>query len=101
MRSVPIRRSHSRWYARSAVGRCSADIGAQERAMDRLLFGDNQFFGVNHMSEEKGRAQSMRLHDTSAIIEVLDAACDEGIKTFMCTTHDRIEEICNHIRREP
>ena len=28
--------------------------------MDRLLFGDNQFFGVNHMSEEKARAQSMR-----------------------------------------
>ncbi len=25
--------------------------------MDRLLFGDNQFFGVNHMSEEKARAQ--------------------------------------------
>ena len=28
--------------------------------MDRLLFGDNQFFGVNHMSEEKARAQAMR-----------------------------------------
>ena len=25
--------------------------------MDRLLFGDNQFFGVNHMSEEKARSQ--------------------------------------------
>jgi hypothetical protein len=26
--------------------------------MDRVLFGDNQFFGVNHMSEEKARAQA-------------------------------------------
>ena len=34
--------------------------------MDRLLFGDNQFFGVNHMSEEKARAQSMRFQDTQA-----------------------------------
>ena len=31
--------------------------------MDRILFGDNQFFGVNHMSEEKARTQSMRFQD--------------------------------------
>ncbi len=66
--------------------------------MDRLLFGDNQFFGVNHMSEEKARAQAMRFQDTRAIIDVLDAAYEEGIRTFMCTTHDRIGEICDHVR---
>ena len=69
--------------------------------MDRLLFGDNQFFGVNHMSEEKARAQAMRFQDTSAIIDVLDAAYEEGIRTFMCTTHDRIGEICDHVRANP
>ena len=31
--------------------------------MERLLFGDNQFFGVNHMSEERARAQAMRFQD--------------------------------------
>ena len=46
------------------------------RTMDRLLFGDNQFFGVNHMSEEKARAQQMRFQDTDAIMSVLDAAYD-------------------------
>lgn len=69
--------------------------------MDRLLFGDNQFFGVNHMSEEKARAQSMRFQDIQAIIDVLDTAYDEGIKTFMCTTHDRIAQICDHWRANP
>lgn len=69
--------------------------------MDRLLFGDNQFFGVNHMSEEKARAQAMRFRDTEAVIEVLDAALDEGIRTFMCTTHDRIGEVCEHVRANP
>jgi hypothetical protein len=69
--------------------------------MDKLLFGDNQFFGVNHMSEEKARAQAMRFQDTSAIIDVLDAAMDEGVRTFMCTTHDRIGEICDHMRANP
>ncbi|MCW5635510.1 MAG: hypothetical protein KIT17_19390 [Rubrivivax sp.] len=67
--------------------------------MDRVLFGDNQFFGVNHMSEEKARAQSMRFQDLQAIIDVLDAAYQEGIRTFMCTTHDRVGEICEHFRR--
>ena len=66
--------------------------------MDRVLFGDNQFFGVNHMSEDKARAQAMRFQRTEAIVEVLDAAYAEGIRTFMCTTHDRIGEICDHFR---
>ena len=66
--------------------------------MDRVLFGDNQFFGVNHMSEEKARAQAMRFQDLQAVIDVLDAAYQEGIRTFMCTTHDRVSEICNYFR---
>ena len=69
--------------------------------MDRLLFGDNQFFGVNHMSEEKARAQAMRFQDIQAVIEVLDNAYDEGVKSFMCTTHDRIEVVCDHMRANP
>jgi hypothetical protein len=73
---------------------------AQRRglAMERVLFGDNQFFGVNHMSEDKARAQAMRFQDLRAVIDVLDAAYEEGIRTFMCTTHDRVAEICDHFR---
>jgi hypothetical protein len=69
--------------------------------MDRILFGDNQFFGVNHMSEEKAREQSMRFRDSRAIMKVLDDAYDLGIKTFMCTTHDRIAEVCDFVRANP
>ena len=69
--------------------------------MQRVLFGDNQFFGVNHMSEEKARAQQMRFESNQAIIDVLDIAYDAGIKTFMCTTHDRIAAICDHVRANP
>lgn len=66
--------------------------------MDRVLFGDNQFFGVNHMSEEKARAQQMRFQDLQAVIDVLDAGYQEGIRTFMCTTHDRVARICDYFR---
>jgi hypothetical protein len=66
--------------------------------MDRILFGDNQFFGVNHMSEEKARQQSMRFQDIKAVIQVLDDAYAENVKTFMCTTHERTSDICAHFR---
>jgi hypothetical protein len=69
--------------------------------MDRLLFGDNQFFGVNHMSEEKARAQAMRFQSLDAVMDVLDAAYDAGVRTFMCTTHDRVGEICDRVRADP
>ncbi|WP_321416287.1 hypothetical protein [uncultured Desulfobacter sp.] len=65
--------------------------------MDKVIFGDNQFFGVNHLSEEKARAQALKFKDNASIIKVLDYVYDIGVRTFMCTTHDRIEGICEHI----
>ena len=69
--------------------------------MERILFGDNQFFGINHMSEEKARAQAMKFKDTASVMRVLDYAYDIGIKVFMCTTHDRVGEIADIVRNNP
>lgn len=69
--------------------------------MDRVILGDNQFFAVNHLSDERSRAQAVRFKDDQAIIDVLDTAIDLGINTFMCTTHDRIAGIAEYMRRNP
>jgi len=69
--------------------------------MDTVIFGDNQFFAINHLSEERARAQSMRFRDLDAVIRVLDDAYDLGVRTFMCTTHARIGDICDHMRANP
>lgn len=53
------------------------------------------------MSEEKARQQLARFKDTQAVIDVLDVAYGMGVRTFMCTTHDRIGEICDHMRAQP
>ena len=66
--------------------------------MERVILGDNQFFAVNHLSDEKSRAQAIRFKEDQAIIDVLDNARVCGINTFMCTTHDRIYNICNYMR---
>lgn len=67
----------------------------------KLIFGDNQFFGINHMSEEKAQAQSERFSTLESIIKVIDCAYDSGIHDFMFTTHDRVAGICDHFRRYP
>jgi hypothetical protein len=69
--------------------------------MERILFGDNQFFGVNHASDEKSREQLIKFKKDESIIKTLDIAKNAGVHTFMCTTHDRIANICEHIRNNP
>lgn len=71
------------------------------KAMDRIFFGDNQFFGVNHASEDKARQQLMRFQDINAIVDVLYAAYSEGVHGFMCTTHERMIEVTEIIKKDP
>lgn len=66
--------------------------------MHSIIFGDNQFFGINHWSEDKAQQQAEKFQNLSAIIEVLDAAYDAGIRGFMFNTHDRVADICEHFR---
>lgn len=69
--------------------------------MDPIILGDNQFFGVSHMSEEKGMARARRFQDINAIMEILDAAYEAGVHAFTFSTHDRVQQICDHFRANP
>ena len=69
--------------------------------MDRIVFGDNQFFGINHMSQAKAAEQAIRFSETSAVIRVVDTAYDCGIHAFMFNSHDRVEHVCDHCRAHP
>lgn len=69
--------------------------------MDRIILGDNQFFGINHMSEQRAMAQAVRFSDTRAILDVIDAACECGIRAFMFNTHGRVAALCEHFRSDP
>jgi hypothetical protein len=68
---------------------------------DRIIFGDNQFFGINHMSEEKEQALAERFRELKAITDVIDIAYDAGIRAFMLNTNERAKEICDHLRANP
>lgn len=66
--------------------------------MDRVIFGDNQFFGINHMSEEAAQARAERFKDDGAIIDVIDAAYACGIHAFTFNTHERVGRLCHYLR---
>ncbi|KQX18544.1 MULTISPECIES: hypothetical protein [unclassified Sphingomonas] len=66
--------------------------------IDPIVFGDNQFFGINHMSQEKAQEQAERFADIDAIFGVYDQAFDAGIRAVMLNSNERAVAICDRFR---
>ena len=64
--------------------------------VDKIIFGDNQFFGINHMSQEKAQKLTELFIDVSNIFKVYQMAFDNGIRAIMLNSNDRAKEICEH-----
>ena len=65
----------------------------------KVIFGDNQFLGVNHANQAKAIELYERFKKTDAILSVIGAAYESGIRDFMFTTHDRYDTVFDEIRR--
>lgn len=68
------------------------------RPIDPIVFGDNQFFGINHMSQDKAQAQAERFADLDNIFSVYEDAFEAGIRAIMLNSNDRAAEICDRFR---
>lgn len=66
--------------------------------LDSLILGDNQFFGINHMSQEKAQQLAERFNDLSKVYKALHIAHGLGIRAFMLNSNDKAGEICDYIR---
>ena len=66
--------------------------------IDKVVFGDNQFFGINHMSQEKAQQLAELFHDLDSIIKVYDFAYNAGIRGFMLNSNDRAKDICDYFK---
>ena len=69
--------------------------------MDKIIFGDNQFFGVNHMSEQTAIKQAQKFKTPEDIYKTLEYVNDIGIKSFMFTTHSQLEPVLNMMKENP
>jgi len=67
-------------------------------AIDKIILGDNQFFGINHRSQEKAEELLRRFSNLNNIIEVYDNAFDCGVKAVMLNSNQRAMDICDYFR---
>jgi len=70
-------------------------------SIDKIIFGDNQFFGINHMSQDKAQQLSEKYFQITNIYHTYDTAFSLGINAVMLNSNDRASEICNHFRANP
>ncbi len=71
---------------------------SQALQLDDLILGDNQFFGINHMSQEKAQQLAERFNDLNKIYRAYHTAYDLGIHSFMLNSNDKAETICDYFR---
>jgi hypothetical protein len=65
----------------------------------KAILGDNQFLGVNHADQAKAALLFEQFKRPDAIIEVIGAAYEAGVRDFMFTTHERYDAVFDEIRR--
>ena len=66
--------------------------------IDQIVFGDNQFFGINHRSQDKAEEMLKRFGNIDNIFEVYDNAFDCGVKAVMLNSNERAAAICDRFR---
>lgn len=66
--------------------------------IDKIVFGDNQFFGINHMSQEKAQQLSEKFYDIKNIYKTYDLVFAHGIRAVMLNSNQRARVICDYFR---
>lgn len=70
--------------------------------IDSIILGTGQFFGVNHLSLEKGRNKDMYFGDIQNAIKIIRYVVqEEKIKGIMLSTHPRSIMIIETIKKDP
>jgi len=66
--------------------------------LDPIILGHNQFFGVNHLSAQRGNEQAERFSDPRLVGDLLSDAVSLGAGGFMLSTHQRAATLCDLLR---
>ncbi len=68
--------------------------------IDSVILGDNQFFGVNHMSEDIGMERYEQFKDLTEIKRIIHMAMDYGVRGVMFSTHPSVPQICEMLIKD-
>jgi hypothetical protein len=64
-----------------------------------LILGHNQFIGVSHISEERGRERERKFSKVENIYRVVEAASVVGFKNMIIETHPRMLDFLQYYER--
>ena len=64
--------------------------------IDKIIFGDNQFFWYKSYVPRKSSAAFRKFYDFQSIIDVYQMAINSNVRGLMLNSNDRAGEICNH-----
>jgi len=64
-----------------------------------LVLGHNQFIGVSHISEERGREREKKFAKVENIYRVVEAASAAGVKNMIIETHPRMLDFVKYYDR--
>ena len=63
-----------------------------------ILLGDNPFFGIDHLSQEKARNRMKILSSYEKISDVMEFVSDLGVKGFVVSTHPHLKYLIKHMK---
>jgi hypothetical protein len=64
-----------------------------------LILGHNQFIGISHISEDRGREREKKFSKVENIYKVVEAASNVGFKNMIIETHPRMLEFLQYYER--
>lgn len=69
-------------------------------SLPRVVLGHNQFFGVDHLSSQRGAQRAAYFADVQNVIAVIRLAHQAGANGLMLSTHPRAVAICDALRND-
>lgn len=61
--------------------------------VSKILLGDNPFFGIDHLSQEKARQRQKRLDNLNKIADLIEYSLDQGVTGFVVSTHPELKHL--------
>lgn len=65
---------------------------------DSVLLGDNPFFGVDHLSQERARQKAAISQNFDNALDVIKYSYDSGIKGMVVSTHPELKQLIERMR---
>jgi len=66
----------------------------------RILLGDNPFFGVDHLSQERARQRKATLRGFEGAVEVMKHVSQLGVNGFVVSTHPQLKHLLNYMKEK-